>query len=77
MTDSEKIKLLAEMVLTDNERLDVLHKTINNLIGIMIANDTDLAGWNNRLISDAEQISAAHRDAATWRAETRKVFGLG
>jgi hypothetical protein len=77
MTDSEKIKQLAEIIFIDNERLDVLGLQISELIQIRIADGGDVAGLENRLTHHAEQLSALFRDAATWRAEMRKVFGLG
>ena len=75
MTDTQ-IKQLAEMVLIDNEKIEVIASILTQFIERKISEGDDFEGRALSLIHHIEQLSALDQAAATAREQMRKEFGL-
>ena len=76
MSNEEKLKLLAGIVLFDNARLDRLTQIVNGLFERLADGGQDFNGRNNLLRSGFEQSEAFFLLSAEKRKEFEKLFGL-
>lgn len=72
----EKLKLLAGIVLYDNERLDHMRKIVNGIVERMADTGHDFNGANNKLRHDIEQTEAFLLISAEQRKAFAEFFGL-
>ena len=76
MTTDEKLKILAGIVLFDNQRVDRLTQIVNGLFERLADGGQDFNGRNNLLRSGFEQSEAFFLLSAEKRAEFSKLFGF-